>query len=166
VANQKDVTANSEAGDYPVGYGKPPKHTQFKPGTSGNPKGRPKETKNLKTDLVEELAEKILVHEGDGSKKISKQRAVVKSLVTRTLKGDARAANTLLPMMMRLLDTGEGAQTEEPEELHPDELEILEAYKARLTGSRSQEGPAEATNASNAEIQSADADAGSEEEAQ
>ena len=40
--------------DYEVGYKKPPIHTRFKPGVSGNPKGRPKGTKNLATDLAEE----------------------------------------------------------------------------------------------------------------
>ncbi len=36
-ANYTEAKAN-----YKVGYKKPPKHTQFKPGQSGNPKGRPK----------------------------------------------------------------------------------------------------------------------------
>ena len=51
--------------DYEVGYRKPPKHTQFKEGQSGNPAGRPKGTNNLKTDLIEELGEQILIREGD-----------------------------------------------------------------------------------------------------
>ena len=85
----------------------------------------------LKTDLMEELGETILVHEGGKPQKVSKQKAVVKSLVSRTLRGDARAASLLLSMMMRLLDTGEGAP-EEVEGLQPDELEILEAYKKQL----------------------------------
>jgi hypothetical protein len=71
---------------------------------------------------------------------------VVKSLVTRTLKGDARAANTLLSMMMRLLDTGEGAQPEESEGLHADELEILKAFKKRLIQSDEKEPAADATD--------------------
>ena len=150
MATEKNASSKPESGDYPVGYGKPPKHRQFKPGKSGNPQGRPKGTKNLKTDLVEELSEKIVVHEGGSSRQISKQRAVVKSLVTRTLKGDARAANTLLPMMMRLLDTGEGTQPEESEELHADDLEILEDYKKRITQSDEKE-PAAGTTDSNKE---------------
>jgi hypothetical protein len=117
--------------DYEVGYRKPPKHTQFKPGQSGNPRGRPTGTKNLKTDLIEELGEKIVVREGEETQRVSKQRAVVKTLVAKTLKGDARAGSLLMGMMMRLLDTGEdGPDSVEP--LHDDEREILAAFEARL----------------------------------
>ncbi|MCR9093116.1 MAG: DUF5681 domain-containing protein [bacterium] len=119
--------------DYEVGYGKPPKHTQFKPGKSGNPRGRPKGTKNLKTDLMEELGEKIVVREGEETRRVSKQRAVVKTLVAKTLKGDARSGRLLTGLMMRLLDTGEDAPGE-IEPLHDDELEILAAFEARRAG--------------------------------
>ena len=66
-------------------------------------------------------------------------------LLTRALKGDVRAANLLLSTMMRLLDTGEGTP-EEVEDLHPDEFEILESYKERLTRSDAKEPPAEAAD--------------------
>jgi len=135
MAAENKAPVQSGHGGYEVGYGKPPKHTRFKQGESGNPRGRPKGTKNLKTDLMEELGERILVQEGGEARKLSKQRAVVKTLVNRTLKGDARAANALLSMMMRLLDTGEGSEPERSDELHPDELEILEAFKKRVTQS-------------------------------
>ena len=52
-----------EAAGGEVGYGKPPVHSQFQPGKSGNPKGRPTSTKNLKTDLAQELAERVQVTE-------------------------------------------------------------------------------------------------------
>ena len=72
-------------GGYGVGYGRPPQHTRFKPGQSGNPKGRPKGTINLKTDLMEELSERISVSEGGKPKKLSKQRALLKSLVAKAI---------------------------------------------------------------------------------
>jgi hypothetical protein len=50
-----------------VGYGRPPEHTRFRKGHSGNPKGRPKGTRNLLTDVQEELAERIPSVRGIGS---------------------------------------------------------------------------------------------------
>ena len=55
MTDSKKPPAQPLSSDYEVGYGKPPEHTRFQPGRSGNPRGRPKGTKNLKTDLVEEL---------------------------------------------------------------------------------------------------------------
>ena len=119
------------SGNYEIGYGKPPKRTRFKPGQSGNPRGRPKGTKNLKTDLAEELGEKIVIREGDETRRVSKQRAVVKTIVAKTLKGDVRSGSLLTAMMMRLLDTGEGAP-ESTDALLDDEHEILAAFVDRL----------------------------------
>lgn len=91
-------------------------------------------------DLVEELGEKVLIREGEKSRPVSKQRAVVKALVSRTLKGDARAASLLMSMMLRLLDTGEGAP-EVTVPLQDDERAILEAFEQRIR--RSGEGESE-----------------------
>ena len=117
-------------GAYGVGYGRPPKHTRFQPGQSGNPKGRPKGTMNLKTDLMEELSERISVSEGGKSKKLSKQRALLKSLVAKAItKGDARAANILINLMVRVLEVS--AEEREGDLISEDDLAILENFIAR-----------------------------------
>ncbi len=139
----KPPTEGPATEGYAVGYGKPPRHSRFQPGHSGNPRGRPKGTNNLKTDLIEELGERILVREGDRAKRVSKQRAVVKTLMSRTLKGDARAANLLLSMMMRLIDTGE-ATGDLAAPMQADELEILQAFEARLRRGEAEAPPAAA----------------------
>ena len=72
--------------DYKVGYGKPPKSGQFKRGKSGNPKGRPKGSLKLATDLAAELSEQITVREDGKARRVSKQRALIKSLMAKPCK--------------------------------------------------------------------------------
>ncbi len=131
MTDSKKPPAKTPSSDYEVGYGKPPKRTRFPPGRSGNPRGRPYGTKNLKTDLLEELGEKIVIREGGRPKKVTKQRALVTSVMNRAITGDARATAIVLSTMMRLVDTGEGAPAAE-EVLLDDELEILRGFEERL----------------------------------
>ena len=91
------------ADEYEVGYGKPPRDSQFKKGQSGNKRGRPKGVKNLKTDVVEELTEMVKMRVGDRALRISKQRALLKLLWLKGMKGDSRALNSLLGLLLRIL---------------------------------------------------------------
>jgi hypothetical protein len=111
--------------NYPVGYRRPPKNTRFAKGKSGNPKGRPKGLKNLKTYLDEELAEMITVREGAKLTKMTKGRALIKSLIARGLKGDARAAREII-VMDRSLDVSENQ--EGSAELNADDIEVMETF--------------------------------------
>ncbi|UTW52531.1 hypothetical protein KFF05_03930 [bacterium SCSIO 12827] len=115
--------------DYVVGYKKPPTHSQFKPRQSGNPKGRPKGTKNLATDLQEELTAKIVVREGAREQKISKQRALVKTLFNNALKGDIRAINAFLRLIERT-HFEEVTELNSPEISQDDEA-IIDAFIMR-----------------------------------
>jgi hypothetical protein len=67
--------SRSGTGEYEVGYRKPPKDTQFKPGQSGNPDGHKKHSKSVKTLLMEALNEHILVIEAGIQRRITKGEA-------------------------------------------------------------------------------------------
>jgi len=118
-------------GDYKVGFGKPPKSGQFKPGQSGNPKGRSKGTKNLKTDLAEELGERIMITEGGKAKKLSKQRALLKALMAKALKGDTRATGIIVGMVDRYLGDADTSGSAISAAGKSDDA-ILEAFKAQI----------------------------------
>jgi hypothetical protein len=81
--------------NYRVGYKRPPLHTRFKPGQSGNPSGRAKGAKNLKTLFNKILNEEVSLREGASVKKVSKAEALLRSLVVGALKGDARSLASL-----------------------------------------------------------------------
>lgn len=119
----------SEQEDDKVGYRKPPAGTRFQPGQSGNPNGRPKGSVNLKTDLRSELSERIRIREGERSLKVSKQRAMLKALVAKALKGDARAANVVLTLVGKLFEPE--AAAEQVPALTSDDQAILERFLAR-----------------------------------
>lgn len=96
---QQEVSDNQK-----VGYGKPPKKTQFKPGQSGNPKGRPKKPNDIKTNVNELLDTKIPVRGWDGEQRPDGRKAIAMALVSRALKGDLRAIEKVSALDRQLGD--------------------------------------------------------------
>ena len=88
--------------DYEIGYGRPPKSTRFKPGQSGNPKGRKKGSMNLETILTKALDAKITVETPVGTKRITKREAIAMRLVNQAAMGDSKSIQTLLPWMSKV----------------------------------------------------------------
>ncbi|MDH3581687.1 MAG: DUF5681 domain-containing protein [Hyphomicrobiales bacterium] len=118
----------SSKDSYEVGYGKPPKDTRFKPGQSGNRKGRPKGTKNFATDVRATLASKVRVTRDGSSRKISTQEAMLMRLREKALGGDVRAIDQLVG----LARTYNNEDLAETAGLSANDAEILEIYQKRV----------------------------------
>src|SRR3954452_3102189 len=110
-----------------VGYKRPPDHTRFRPGQSGNPRGRPKRHRNLATDLREELAQLIPIREDGKARRVTKQRAFVKRLIQRAVNGDARAVNSLVALCARTFLQAD----ETPVEQTPEDQELIDSFIRR-----------------------------------
>ena len=89
------MAANEFPSEYDVGFGKPPKETRFQKGNSGNPKGRPKGTRNLATVLERTLREKVVINENGTRKIVTKLEAAIKQLVNKAASGDLAAMRQL-----------------------------------------------------------------------
>jgi Family of unknown function (DUF5681) len=116
--------------EYKVGRGKPPLHTRFKKGQSGNPRGP--RAKNLPALLVAALNEPVVVTANGQSRRITKREAVIAQLVDKSTGADLRATKMLIDM---LKDIEKRAGTAPPPEASPftraDE-EVVENLVARL----------------------------------
>jgi len=97
---------------YTVGFGKPPKRTQFREGQSGNPSGRPKGKKNLATVVERELQEKVIINENGQRRTITKLEAAIKQVVNKAAGGDLVA----LRQLHALVRSGEETAVEEPQQ--------------------------------------------------
>jgi hypothetical protein len=78
---EPDRDGQSDAG-YAVGYGRPPTHSRFKPGQSGNRKGRPKRHRNFRTVVIETLNESIKIRRGGRLCSIPMSEALVRTITT------------------------------------------------------------------------------------
>jgi hypothetical protein len=79
---------------YEVGYGKPPKDTQFKKGSSGNPKGRPKKTLDFDHALLRESRVSVTINENGQRLRVSKHELVIKQMIHKAIGGSIPAART------------------------------------------------------------------------
>jgi hypothetical protein len=110
---------------YDIGYRRPPPSGQFKKGSSGNAKGRPKGSKNFLTLLEQELNQKVVVNEGGRRKTVTRLQAMVKRMVGAALQGEPKAVLLLIDILRR------SGGIEPPEVaglLPPNYEQVLKAY--------------------------------------
>ena len=118
--------------DYEVGYGKPPRHTRFKPGQSGNPRGRPSGSKNLRTLLSDALNELVVIADNGGRRRVSKREAIVTQLVNRSATADWRAVKILLDILRDIEGQTDPASSETSAFTAADE-KVIEQLRVRFS---------------------------------
>ncbi len=125
-------TSGSNGGDgdngYEIGYRKPPKHSQFRPGHSGNSVGRRQGLRNLVTDVRSTLGTPVKIKEGGRTRTRSTQEGVLMVLREKALRGDARALDRLFELAKRF--NSDGAEVGSAQTLAADDQVILSAYRA------------------------------------
>ena len=113
-----------------VGYKRPPRASQFKPGQSGNPKGRPKGSLNNASVLAQTLREQVQVNEGGRRRTITKLEATVKQAVNKAAGGDSAAIRFLIGLT-QVVEAQFDAQ-EVRDELPEDDKKVMAGLLARL----------------------------------
>jgi hypothetical protein len=123
--------------DYEVGRGKPPVHTRFKKGQSGNPRGPC--PKNLPALLVEALNEKVTVTIDGERREITKREAVAKQLVNKSTGADLRATKMLIDTLKDAEKKAGVTQSPEPAPFTAADEEVMATFIARLRQSWEEE---------------------------
>jgi hypothetical protein len=116
-----------------VGYGRPPVHTRFKPGQSGNPKGRRKGQRNVHTVVTETLNQRIRIREGDRTRSLTKLDGWIMTLVSAALKGDAKAHASLITLMRSLGMIGEVPDVAEAQPFTANDDVVIADFLRRQT---------------------------------
>ena len=121
--------SRKRAKPYTVGYGKPPIHTRFRKGESGNPKGKKKGQKSLKAVVEKVFQEKVSIRTARGTRKVTKLDALVQKLMNDALTGDAKAVVHIVRLAKEAGLTQEAAAIEAAsQELTEEDRLIMERY--------------------------------------
>lgn len=112
--------AKKKDSPYSVGYGKPPEHSRFTRGKSGNPRGRPRKKRTFEDDFQAEMNSTIAVNVGGQVKRITKSRAIAKQITNK-------AAEAIKPFVDLAAKIAQRARPVEEDNLAP----VLDAFERR-----------------------------------
>jgi hypothetical protein len=115
--------------EHAANYRKPPEHTRFKKGQSGNPHGRP--AKNLPALLAAALNEKVTVTENGKRRQVTKREAVIAQLVNKSAAAELRATKMLIDML-RDIERRAEPPVAAKSPFSPTDKEVLQQLIARL----------------------------------
>jgi hypothetical protein len=121
------MTKDSSEDAGKVGFKRPPRHSRFQPGRSGNPRGRQKAVRNLGTDVKRTLEVPVKLNEQGKHRRVSTQEAVLLRLREKALKGDARALDRLL-VLAQTFNNDVAIEALSDKTMAAEDRAILDAY--------------------------------------
>ena len=133
-AEARPPTTDDDARDYKVGYKKPPLHTRFKKGQSGNPRGRPRGAKNFSSVLNDALNQRVVVTENGRRRKISKRDLGIRQLVDRFAMAEMQATRMLLGLMLERERLVAAASPAERRSFGAADQKVIDNLLKRLRG--------------------------------
>ncbi|UZK65409.1 DUF5681 domain-containing protein [Sphingomonas sp. M1-B02] len=121
----------------PVGYKMPPLHTRFPKGRSGNPKGRPKGSKGLKTLIRELMTAKVTIRTSGGPQRMTRMEVALHKVAEKAFSGDLRSLQTLISLYADSVPdeqpkSGDSERTVPVFDMDAHDLAILEALRATV----------------------------------
>jgi hypothetical protein len=139
---RKSSPPAAEDEPYEIGYGKPPRHTRFKPGQSGHPSGRPRGQRNFRTAVREALKEKITIREGDRTRTVSKMDGIIQVTFNKALKGDPKGLVAFLQLVRWVGLMDEEPEVSSAESISAEDAAILAEFLERHGVKPSENPPA------------------------
>ena len=121
-----------------VGYGQPPRHSRFKPGQSGNPKGRPKAARTLQEHVGEVFLKKRKVMVNGRPVRMPTIKIALSATVERAMRGDPVALRTIMPLLVRTLDAPDSPKAVEI--LPEDDRQLLTDFAAGFAEKHNRHG--------------------------
>jgi len=131
--------ANDAERPFRVGYGRPPAETRFKPGVSGNPKGRSKKMPSFSDVTEQVLNERVEMRVGDQVLRMSNRQALVRSAIRQALAGKPRLL-TVLPAIMRYENETLQGRSDANSHLATEDEAILADFLARHKSANTKDG--------------------------
>jgi Family of unknown function (DUF5681) len=121
------MTDESSDDDFAVGYKKPPQHSRFQPGRSGNPRGKQKGVRNFSTDVKRTLKVPVKLNDQGRARRVSTQEAALLRLREKALKGDARSIVQILELA-KIFNNSTAVESVADKALAAEDQAILDAY--------------------------------------
>lgn len=147
------MSSRRPSGDYEVGYGKPPKKHQFKPGQSGNPKGRKKKltrVPDIATALDRVLSREMMINDNGQTRKVDVLEAMILNLLASGMRGNFRALQAFVKLVQAFPPTQERFYGYDPEDADRALRKIQEMVSRRQELERLRAESLASTNSSNA----------------